>query len=275
VEFGARRAHGPEAGVLAGRAAYIGGCLGTSNVEAGHRFGVPVFGTSAHSWVLAFGDETESFRALQQLLGAGTVYLIDSFDTIKGAQKAIALGAPLWGVRLDSGDLAALAKEVRQILDTAGFPDAKIMATSDLDEERIDDLLAEGAPIDIFGVGTQLATSYDAPALGAVYKLVELQRDGEKRYTAKYSPDKQTLPGAKQVFRSETGDVVACSGECGRGEALLQPVIIDGQLVQKLPSANDARDYCARATRRVSTGHPVEYSPELLHLAEKHNRGFA
>jgi nicotinate phosphoribosyltransferase len=274
VEFGARRAHGPEAGVLAGRAAYIGGCLGTSNVEAGYRFGVPVFGTSAHSWVLAFDDESASFRALQRLLGAGTVYLIDSFDTLKGAQNAVALGPPMWGVRLDSGDLAELAKQVRPILDAAGFPDAKIMATSDLDEDRIRELLSHGAPIDVFGVGTQLATSYDAPALGAVYKLVELYSNGEKRYTAKYSPDKQTLPGAKQVFRSQTRDVVGCAGECGTGEALLQPVIIDGELVQKLPSALDARDYCARALRRVAPGHPVEYSAELLRLAETHNRSF-
>jgi nicotinate phosphoribosyltransferase len=275
VEFGARRAHGPEAGVLAGRAAYIAGCTGTSNVEAGFQFGVPVFGTSAHSWVLAFGDESESFRALQQLLGPGTVYLIDSFDTVKGAQKAVDLGPPMWGVRLDSGDLAALAKKVRQVLDEGGFPDAKIMATSDLDEDRIGQLLTDGAPIDVFGVGTQLATSYDAPALGAVYKLVELDKDGEKRYTAKYSPDKQTLPGAKQVFRCETKDVIACSGECGAGEALLQPVVIGGELVRKLPSVSDARDYCGRALRLVSPGHRVEYSGELLRLAEIHNRSFA
>lgn len=275
VEFGARRAHGPEAGVLAGRAAYIAGCLGTSNVEAGYLFGVPVFGTSAHSWVLAFENETEAFRELQRFLGTGTVYLIDSFDTIKGAQKAAALGPPMWGVRLDSGDLTSLAKQVRQILDRAGFPDARIMATSDLDEDRIRTLLTEGAPIDVFGVGTQLATSYDAPALGAIYKLVELEVNGEKRYAAKYSPDKQTLPGAKQVFRTETRDLIACATECGGGEALLQPVIIDGQLVQKLPAVREARDYCATALRRVSSSHRVEYSAELLHLAEKHNREFA
>ena len=275
VEFGARRAHGPEAGVLAGRAAYIAGCIGTSNVEAGYRYGVPVFGTSAHSWVLAFDDESESFRALQRLLGSGTVYLIDSFDTIRGAQKAVALGPPIWGVRLDSGDLAALAKQVRRILDEAGFRDAKIMATSDLDEDRIQGLLAQGAPIDVFGVGTQLATSWDAPALGAVYKLVELERNGEKRYAAKYSPDKQTLPGSKQVFRSETRDVISCAGECGMGAALLQPVIIDGALVQKLPSAAEARDYCASALRQVSPSHRVEYSLELLELAGKHNQVMA
>jgi nicotinate phosphoribosyltransferase len=275
VEFGTRRAHGPEAGMLAGRAAYIAGCIGTSNVEAGHRYGVPVFGTSAHSWVLAFDDESESFRCLQQLLGAGTVYLIDSFDTVKGAQKAVALGPPMWGVRLDSGDLAGLSRQVRSVLDDSGFPDAKIMATSDLDEDRIRELLSAGAPIDVFGVGTQLATSYDAPALGAVYKLVELERDGEKHYTAKYSPDKQTLPGAKQVFRCETRDVVACAGECGTGEALLQPVIIEGQLAQKLPTATEARDHCARALRRLSAVHPVEYSAELLRLAEKHTRSYA
>jgi nicotinate phosphoribosyltransferase len=276
VEFGARRAHGPEAGVLAGRAAYIAGCTGTSNVEAGHRFGIPVFGTSAHSWVLAFDDEDSSFRALQNLLGPGTVYLIDSFDTVEGARKAVSLGPPMWGVRLDSGNLAELAREVRRILDDAGFRDAKIMATSDLNEDRIQALVDAGAPIDAFGVGTELATSFDAPALSAVYKLVELERNGTRRYTAKYSPDKQTLPGAKQVFRYADHDVIGCAGECGvsGAEVLLRPVIIDGELAHPLPSVSRAQEYCRQALRRVARGHRVEYSPELLHVAEEHNRRF-
>ncbi len=125
VEFGTRRAHGPEAGLLAARAAFIAGCTGTSNVEAGFRFGIPVFGTSAHSWVLAFPDETASFRALQQLLQEGTVYLIDSYDTLAGARKAVSLGRPMWGVRLDSGDLVKLSRQVRKILDDAGFTGAE------------------------------------------------------------------------------------------------------------------------------------------------------
>lgn len=277
VEFGARRAHGPEAGVLAGRAAYLAGCAGTSNVEAGHQFGIPVFGTSAHSWVLAFDEESAAFRALQQLLGRGTVYLIDSFDTVEGARKAVALGPPMWGVRLDSGNLAELAREVRRILDAGGFPDAKIMATSDLNEDRIRELVVAGAPIDSFGVGTELATSFDAPALSAVYKLVELERGGARRYTAKYSPDKQTLPGAKQVFRYTDHDVVGCAGECGLkgAEVLLRPIILGGELLEPLPSVTEAREHCRQALRGVTPEHKVEYSPELLRVAEEHNRSFA
>jgi nicotinate phosphoribosyltransferase len=279
VEFGTRRAHGPSAGVYAARAAYVAGCAGTSNVEAGMRFGIPVFGTSAHSWVLAFENEEASFKALQRLLGEGTVYLIDSFDTLHGARKAAALGPPMWGVRLDSGNLAELSKGVRRILDGAGFHQARIMATSDLDEDRITELLAGGAPIDAFGVGTQLATSADAPSVSAVYKLVELESGGTKRYTAKYSPEKQTLPGSKQVFRYADHDVVACAGECrptGAGEpepqALLQPVMHAGQLVEALPSPPEAREYCLQAVKLARAGHRIEYSAELLRVAEEHNR---
>lgn len=281
VEFGARRAHSPEAAVLGARAAYIGGCTGTSNVETGFRFGVPVFGTSAHSWVLAFECEVEAFRALQQLLGPGTVYLIDSYNTVEGAKKAASLGPPMWGVRLDSGDLVELSKHVRKILDAAGFGDAKIMASSDLNEERISALLDACAPIDVFGVGTELATSADAPSLAAVYKLVELESEEVKRYTAKYSPDKQTLPGAKQVFRYATHDVIGCSSECspeperGDSEALLRPVILDGRLIEPLPSAGEARERCAARTRGATGSRPVTYSRELLRRAEEHNRRFA
>jgi nicotinate phosphoribosyltransferase len=277
IEFGSRRAHSPEAAVLAGRAAYIGGCTGTSNVEAGFRYGIPVSGTSAHSWVQAFASESGSFRALQNLLGEGTTYLIDTYDTVQGARKAVELGPPLWGVRLDSGNLCALSKSVRQVLDHAGLKDAKIMATSDLNEERIAELLAGGAPIDAFGVGTQLATSADAPSLSAVYKLVELDISGIKRYTSKHSAEKQTLPAAKQVFRYEDHDVVGCLTECAPNgmqgsypEALLRPVILEGQLVEPLPSASEARAYCAASLERVSGARRVEHSQELLRLSKQH-----
>ena len=152
VEFGTRRAHSPEAGVLAGRAAYIGGCAGTSNTETGLRFGVPVFGTAAHSWVMSFRASGTAFEQLQKLLGERTVYLIDTYDTIEGAQQAASLGRPLWGVRLDSGNLIELAPAVRKILDDAGLTDAKIMATGDLNEYKIHELVAARAPIDVFGV---------------------------------------------------------------------------------------------------------------------------
>ena len=273
VEFGSRRAHGPEAGVLAGRAAYIAGCEGTSNVEAGFRFGVPVYGTAAHSWVLSFRSESESYRCLQELLGTGTVYLIDSYDTVDGARQAAALGRPLWGVRLDSGDLLSLSKQVRAILDEAGLHDAKIMATSDLNEDRIAALIANGAPIDSFGVGTELATSFDAPAVSAVYKLVEQ----DNRYVAKYSSDKQTYPGSKQVFRYPEQDIIGHSSECApdvlnraRAEALLRPVILNGSLVELLPATQAIREYCAQALGRISRDHKVEYSPQLQAMSERH-----
>src|SRR5271169_6449004 len=185
VEFGTRRAHSPEAGVYAGRASFIGGCGGTSNTEAGMRFGIPVFGTAAHSWVMSFPHESIAFEQLQKLLGKNTVYLIDSYDTLEGARRAASLGRPLWGVRLDSGNLVELAPAVRKILDDAGLRDAKIMATGDLNEYKIHELVAARAPIDSFGVGTDLSTSADAPSLGVVYKMVELEDSGSRRYTAK------------------------------------------------------------------------------------------
>src|ERR1700674_4982306 len=210
VDFGTRRAHSPEAGVLAGRASYIGGCVGTSNTETGFRYGIPVFGTAAHSWVQSFPSEKEAFGRLQNLLGEATVYLIDTYDTIAGAKLAASLGRPVWGVRLDSGNLVELSRAVRKILDDAGLQDVKIMATSALNEYKILEFAAARAPIDAFGVGTDLATSTDSPNLGVVYKLVELNG----RSTAKFSEDKHTLPGAKQVFRFATHDVIACSWEC-------------------------------------------------------------
>src|SRR5262249_27244668 len=136
VEFGTRRAHSMEAGVLAARAAYIGGCDGTSNTETGLRFGVPVFGTCAHSWIMSFAHEREAFTQLQELLGESTIYLIDTYDTLEGARRAAELGRPLWGVRLDSGNPVELAPKVRKILDGAGLCDAKIMATGDLNEHK-------------------------------------------------------------------------------------------------------------------------------------------
>lgn len=282
VDFGTRRAHSPEAGVLAGRASYIGGCIGTSNTETGFRYGIPVFGTAAHSWIQSFESERTAFEQLQKLLGEATVYLIDTYDTIEGARLAANLGRPLWGVRLDSGNLVELSREVRKVLDAAGLSDAKIMATSDLNEYKILEFAAAGAPIDAFGVGTDLATSTDSPNLGVVYKLVEL--DG--RVTAKFSEDKHTLPGAKQVFRFASHDVVACSWEClgcGPGEpearALLRPVVLGGKLVAPLPTLSDVRRYAGESIKKLPTvirslfdtdqHYRVDYSPALMNLYEK------
>lgn len=286
VEFGTRRAHSPEAGLLAGRAAYIGGCAGTSNTEAGFRFDVPVFGTNAHSWIQSFPTEIESFRALQKLLRESTAYLIDTYDTMQGARNAIALGEPLWGVRVDSGNLLELAPALRKLLDNAGMRHAKIMATGDLDEYKILELAAAHAPIDSFGVGTALSTSSDAPTLGVVYKLVEIESSGEKRYTAKYSLDKHTMPGAKQVIRFHDHDRIACAHECfpakpgePEPEALLRPVILGGRLVEPLPSIHESRERRARSLDRLpplvrslftrEDSWRVEYSHELLALAKR------
>ena len=282
VDFGTRRAHSPEAGVLAGRASYIGGCAGTSNTETGFRYGIPVFGTAAHSWIQSFPCERQAYEQLQSLLGEATVYLIDTYNTIEGAKLAASLGRPMWGVRLDSGNLVELSHAVRQILDDAGFPDAKIMATSDLNEYKILEFAAAGAPIDAFGVGTDLATSTDSPNLGVVYKLVEL----EGRYTAKFSEDKHTMPGSKQVFRFADHDQIACSWECvgcGPGEpearALLRPVMLGGKLIEALPQPSAARQYAAESIKRLPTAvrslfdtdqhYRVEYSPDLTALYER------
>lgn len=279
VEFGTRRAHTPEAGVLAGRAAYLGGCVGTSNTLAGFRYGVPVFGTAAHSWVLSFCGENEAFRKLQQLLGPSTVQLVDTYNTIEGVKKVAAMGEPLWGVRLDSGDFQKLSREARAILDQAGLPGAKIMLSGDLDEYAIRDLVSSGAPVDAFGVGTQLATSADSPAMGAIYKLVELDVGcGIKRFTAKLSHDKATLPGAKQLFRFEGHDILARSGECSNGQAMLRPVLLGGKLIEPLPDLNTARARAAQAIANLPTylhsldssePWPVRHSKDLAALIDR------
>jgi nicotinate phosphoribosyltransferase len=281
IEFGTRRAHTPEAGVLGARAAYIGGCAGTSNTLAGFRFGIPVMGTAAHSWVMSFSGETEAFRQLQRVLGESAVQLIDTYDPLEGARHAAQAGGPFWGVRLDSGDFLAVSRQVRAILDEAGHPGARIMASGDLDEHRIRDLVSAGAPIDAFGIGTQLATSGDAPSLSAIYKLVELEISGIQRFTAKFSDDKTSYPGSKQVFRDVARDVIARSGECGRGEALLRPILLGGRLIEPLPSIDQARQRAAEsiarlpaALRQLEVTEPwtVIYSREMRELIERTRR---
>ena len=278
IEFGTRRAHTPEAGVLGARAAYLAGCAGTSNTLAGFRYGVPVMGTAAHAWVMAFPCEMEAFRRLQRVLGESTIQLLDTYDTLEGARHAAKLGQPLWGVRLDSGDFLDLSRKVRTILDEAGLAGAKIMVSGDLDEYRIRELVTAGAPIDSFGAGTQLSTSSDAPNLSLTYKMVELDISGIKRFTAKYSADKTSVPGSKQLFRDVHRDVIARSGECGRGEALLKPVILGGRLIEPLPSLEMARERAresianlAPAMRELETGEPwpVIHSRELRDLIDR------
>lgn len=216
LDFGLRRAHGPDGGLSASRAAFVGGCHATSNVLAGKRFGIPVRGTHAHSWVMAFDSEREAFRAYADAFPGGSVFLVDTYDTLEGVKVACEVGAELRaeghemvGVRLDSGDMAALSIGAREILDAAGFPDAKIVASSSLDEKKIAAMKARGAKVDVWGVGTRMSTAYDQPSLDAVYKLGAVREaEGEWEYRMKVSstPAKRSIPGRLGVRRFTRGD---------------------------------------------------------------------
>lgn len=249
IDFGSRRAHGPEASVLAARAAYIGGAMATANVYAGMHLGLPVRGTAAHSWTMVFPSEPEAFAAYHQVFPKNSILLIDTYDTLQGARHATALGAALQGVRLDSGDFLNLSREVRQILDAAGLPHARIIVSGDMNEYKIADLLAAGAPIDLFGVGTELVTSIDAPSLGGVYKLVEhMDAQGKVHYGIKLSSSKTSYPGAKQVWRiwdshgSMQHDVLALHHETVPGaQPLLEPVMRQGKRVDPAPDLSTLR----------------------------------
>ncbi|MDD4079829.1 MAG: nicotinate phosphoribosyltransferase [Eubacteriales bacterium] len=219
MEFGLRRAQGPDAGVLGARAAVVGGCHSTSNVMAGQIFGIPVSGTHAHSWVMSFNSELEAFRAYAEDFPKSCLLLVDTYDTLRsGVPNAIkvfeevrAKGHKPLGIRLDSGDLAYLSKEARRMLDAAGFPDTIIVASNDLDEYLIRDLKQQGARIDLWGVGTKLITGDGRPALGGVYKMSALQEDGKLVPKMKLSdnPEKITLPGAHEVYRLYDEDNMA------------------------------------------------------------------
>jgi len=248
IEFGTRRAHGTEAGLFAARAAYIGGCIGTSNVEAGHLFGIPTFGTLAHSFVMSFENEDDAFRAFIKVFPESATVLVDTYDTIAGVKKLIRAfrGSAIPAVRLDSGDLCELSREVRQLLDDAGMTQTKIFASGDLNEFRIADLISRGAKIDSFGVGTELATSFDSPALSGVYKLSGLEEDGQIKMRIKTSKDKATYPGPKQVWRlaDSTGkyirDVITLADEPepeleqnGFSHSLLNQVMKNGKILDR------------------------------------------
>lgn len=246
-EFGTRRAQGPEAGVRAARAAYLGGCAATSNVLAGFRYGIPLAGTAAHSWTQAFPTERQSFNALLDTFPGDTVLLIDTYDPLAGAETAATLGRKFAGVRIDSGDLIEKSRRVREILDRHGLREVKIVASGDLNEYKVDALLSQGAPIDLFGVGTDLATSRDVPALGVVYKLVEIEHNGHVEYKTKFSEEKVYMPGRKQVFRFMDGakyghDLITRSTEEPSGGApLLHPVMRDGRRLKSRPRIQDSR----------------------------------
>jgi nicotinate phosphoribosyltransferase len=256
AEFGLRRSHGIDAGMKAARAAMLAGFDSTSNVLAGRTWGAALSGTMAHSFVMAYPSELEAFRAYARSFPDSAVLLLDTYDTIAAAHHAVTValellerGHRLAGVRLDSGDLGALSREVRAVLDAGGFPDVRIIVSGGLDEEDIAALVAAGASIDAFGIGTRLNVSADAPSLDMVYKLVRF--DG--RDVRKLSPGKATWVGVKQVVRRLgadgrlAGDVLALEEEPvpGGARALLEPVMTEGRLLRLHPPLAELRAHCA------------------------------
>ncbi len=236
LEFGLRRAQGFDGALAASRAAYIGGCAATSNVLAGKLFGIPVAGTHSHSWVMAFDTEEEAFAQYARILPDNCTFLVDTYGTLPGVRHAVHAakdlrdrGSEIVGIRLDSGDLAALSQEARRILDQAGFPKAQIVASNELDEHIIESLKHQGAKIDLWGVGTKLATAFDQPALGGVYKLSALRKKGEAwDYKMKISDQalKTSTPGILQVRRFRRGgenvaDAIIEEGTSPSGECVI------------------------------------------------------
>jgi nicotinate phosphoribosyltransferase len=287
IEFGLRRAQGTDGALSASRAAYIGGCSGTSNVLAGKLFGIPVRGTHAHSWVMIFDQELDAFFAYARAMPNNSILLVDTYDTLAGVKKAIevgrwlrAQGHKLTGIRLDSGDLASLSIEARQLLDAAGLEETSIVASNALDEDRIQSLKQQGAAIVVWGVGTRLVTGHPDAALDAVYKLgaVRVRPDAAWSYRMKLSEQaaKATMPGILQVRRYQNehgfcGDLIYEEGlglstptEAARGEDLLVPILRGAELVREPPSIDAirerARDQLARLEDGVKRlGHPDEY----------------
>ena len=283
LEFGLRRAQGPDAGIYGARAAIIGGCQATSNVLTGQMFGVPIGGTHAHSWVMSFPDELTAFRAYAEVFPENCLLLVDTYDTLSsGIPNAItvfnelrAKGYEPTGIRLDSGDLAFLSRQARKMLDAAGFPNAKIFASGDLDEEVIWDLKAQGAAINVWGVGTRMITSMDNPALGGVYKLSAEEINGkfEPRIKISENPAKITNPGVKRLYRfydrlsgKALADLIALEeDDFSSGKSfeifdpentwkrmtlcdyevrpLLAPIFENGELVYHLPTLSEIAQY--------------------------------
>lgn len=301
LEFGLRRAQGPDAGIFGARAAMIGGCQLTSNVLTGRMFHVPVGGTHAHSWVMSFPDELTAFRAYADVFPRNCLLLVDTYDTLSsGVPNAITVfrelkekGYQPVGIRLDSGDLAFLSRQARRMLDEAGFEDVKIFASGDLDEEIIWDLKAQGAAIDVWGVGTKLITSKDNPALGGVYKLCAEEIDGVyvPRIKISENPAKVTNPGRKQVYRfydkrsgRALADLIALEEEdFSTGEPIeifdpnntwkrmtlcdytarkmLVPIFVDGQLVYETPSLKEITEHAQQELETLWDEYKRLHSP--------------
>ena len=286
VDFAMRRAHGAEAALASARASYIAGFSGTATVEAGRRYGIPIFGTMAHSYVQAHDDEETAFEHFALAQPDNAVLLIDTYDTERGARKVVELaptlaaaGVKVKGVRIDSGDLGEHARRVRSILDAGGLREVTIFASGNLDEHRVAALVRSGAPIDGFGVGTRMNTSADAPYLDCAYKLQEY----EGRPRRKRSEGKATWPGRKQVYRRGgsdgrwTGDLLALADGAREGRPLLVPFMRGGELIEPRLSVDQAREraqheiaHLPEALRSLepAPAYSVEVDPELRRLAE-------
>lgn len=289
VDFGLRRAHGAEAGLLAARAAFIAGFVGTSTVMAEPFFGIPISGTMAHSYVEAHENELEAFLSFGQANPNNTTLLIDTYDVRKGAEKAVEAarklkerGINVRAVRLDSGDLLALSKDVRQILDKNGMTDVRIFASGNLDEYVIYDLMSQGAPINGFGVGTKLDTSEDAPYLECAYKLMEYA--GKPRF--KQSQGKATIPGRKQVYRqfkdgTMVRDILTTEGDEAEGVPLLERVMSGGRRISAHKDLKEIAAYTRSQLKSLPAhfkaletkpAHPVKISPALSRLKKEIER---
>ncbi|MCC5808809.1 MAG: nicotinate phosphoribosyltransferase [Ectothiorhodospiraceae bacterium] len=282
VDFGPRRAHGIDAAMKAARAYHIAGVTATSNVLAGKRYGVPLTGTMAHSYIQAHDDELAAFRDFARSYPETTL-LVDTYDTLAGVRKVIALASELGeqfrvsAVRLDSGDLLTLSRQSRQLLDEAGLGQVKVLVSGGLDEDGIAELVAQGAPIDGFGVGTDMGVSSDAPALDIAYKLCEYAG----RARMKLSSGKPVLPGRKQVFRvgddqTDHGDVIARQGEAHPGRPLLETVMERGRRTRPSPALDAIREHARSQVDRLPDSirrpepadppYPVEVSVTLAEL---------
>jgi nicotinate phosphoribosyltransferase len=288
LDFGLRRAQGMDGANSASRAAYVGGCHATSNTMAGALHGIPVRGTHAHSWVMAFPSELEAFETWAEVMPHNAVLLVDTYDTLGGVRHAIdvakamrARGRELQGIRLDSGDLATLSIEARQMLDDAGFPKVLITASNDLDEHLIAGLKERGARVDVWGVGTRLITAYDQPALGGVYKLTAIRPQGgawQHRIKLSEQDVKISTPGILQVRRFEDREVIwdeLTGSPKTNGEDLLVPIYRGGKRVYDPPPLDAVRRRREEQFTRFSDGikrfenphlHPVELEPGLFDL---------
>ncbi|MBW1840278.1 MAG: nicotinate phosphoribosyltransferase [Deltaproteobacteria bacterium] len=281
IDFSLRRTHGQDAGIKVARSTYIAGFKGTSNVLAGKKYGIPISGTMAHSYVSAFDSEREAFTAYSETFPDHSIFLIDTYDTCEGAKHAVAVakemerkGHRLVGVRLDSGDMVAFSREVREILDDAGLHDVKIFASSGFDEFKIAKVVSAGAKIDAFGVGTKVGVSADAPFVDIVYKLVRYK----DRNVRKLSPGKLTLAGKKQVFRKSAPngqymeDIVGLRNDSVEGGTpLLEKVMDDGKMLRAHPSLEAIRgrfkDRFAALPDSYKSIH--EHTPYPVHLSRR------